>query len=1284
MASFEFHRDYLTELPLPLAQLYRRTNDEKSDEARHNTCYFLFEALVKLIAAPAIALYLEDVGRDPSARVDQLDQQLQALACPSQGHWVGILRELARHFAKRPDAEVHPLGHLWNELEARRRDSFDGLVELYRAIKDGPDSAPSGDQSCCLRQVVEALVRYRNLVLGHGAHRSRSFYEGKAPLFVPAVNDVLQSTLIRKLWPENARLIYVEELRTVGVDQVEMEYKELTGEHGVRMQERRLTKAQADRIVVKRVALTWPNRDIPLRLDPLLIYHDKETVDEVLFLNKDDRGKRVEHLSYRTGVTYRDRDEMALEMRHLMERVRGRNVSASDFDRLVEQSQAGVPLREYVSHEPPKGRVMDDFEILVRLGKGGMGVVFLARQLSLGRLVALKMLPPALAGNELYLTRFQREIRILSQCEHPNMVKILAHGVTDNEGPYFAMEYVPGCDLNELGNALAADGDRPISSLTSGTVLRSVWQASRKKRELAGVNSTSSATLPISDSAVPGAALARVDSAEAKAAAASTLPPLPEPLVVVDEEPHGYVKTMAAIIRDAARALQYIHDRDVIHRDVKPANLMISPDMSRVVLMDFGLARVSDSDLTEEWQRNKLGTLRYMAPEQLQVRDIDCRVDVRALGITLWELLARQRIFAGVEDDEQLRSAILDQDLPRLRSVDKSIPIDLEAIVACATERRPSDRIVSAAKLADYLDDFIEGRELTIRRRSGMEKALRLAREHPWASSLASGLLLAVIGWAVTFTILRGIALAAEANARDAVNEFFVEASENDLLNQPGLKAVRRQLLLKAKGYYAQFLRASGRSKQLLLEIAKTQYRMGVITQDLESHEAAVFYFRDSLKLLENIGRSEERDLFRSFAMNRLGQTSQEAAEASRDAMEAAAKRGDRSAAGTHYTEALTCMTQAKEYFGKALDMRRQLLTQRHDAEYARLLANSLMNLGQLTVDEIDFKRAWSQIGGTSPQDDAPRFDNELRDAENYFEEADKLQSEEIASVTASPQPDRPEDGKTAKDKGQPLLRLQQRLQRDQGMLQLNWGQLYAVWGRVSPAAANEKYQAMLAHAQLATGTFDELRQTNPADTQLRFFVAQALIQQASAALKLGQPTVAPLHRAESQLETLVGLNPQVALYRRELARTSLELATHFQSPLPVAALHHRARAHDQIKLVKNDFPDDFQKINEAFEEDLKTTDVRNEYAFHQFQLAATNLRIGDEPLAYPNVVDFLQQVRDLQPQLQPQQVRDSLLDLKQNLLEFWLQITPDRRYSALLEQTDAILNSIDRPPADE
>jgi hypothetical protein len=304
--SAEFRRDYLLRLPLPLAQLYSRAYNAKNPRSRHDNCFYLCEAVIKLSSAPLIACYLDEVGHG-TPRQPSLDCLLARLALPSLGQWLAILRELARAYGRRVDAAAHPLGHLWGQLDAPRR--LPGLVALFRRIKNGADGDRADDQSCSLLELFDALVQYRNGVFGHGGPRFESFYdEDMGPSLFPAVNELLAEGTLDLLGPHGSRLVYLTELRTVAEDQVEVGLREVVGSRAERLAPLKLRQSQAADLLPNRLAVFWPGRAVPLRLDPLLLFRESETAEEVLFLNRDRNGRQVEFLSYTTGRTERDRD----------------------------------------------------------------------------------------------------------------------------------------------------------------------------------------------------------------------------------------------------------------------------------------------------------------------------------------------------------------------------------------------------------------------------------------------------------------------------------------------------------------------------------------------------------------------------------------------------------------------------------------------------------------------------------------------------------------------------------------------------------------------------------------------------------------------------------------------------------------------------------------------------------------------------------------------------------------------------------------------------------------
>jgi eukaryotic-like serine/threonine-protein kinase len=846
----DFQRDYLLRLPLPLAQLYSRAFNAKDARARHDNAFYLCEVLVKLAAAPAVACYLHEANRGRQ-RSDAIDRLLIQLALPSFGQWLAILRELSRYFGVAADASRHPLGRLHEQLVQQRTDR-PALLALFQRIKNGPDGAAAGDQRCSAMQVLDALVQYRNLVFGHGGPRFDSFFEKEmGPLLFPAINELLADDSVAWFGPAGSRFVYLTEIRTLDAESVEVGLRELTGHVSERMTPRRFTADQARALLPNRVAMQWPGWTTPLRLDPLLVYRETDQGEDLLLLNRDRNSRQVEYLSYFSGRTERDAS-MAPALTALLSAVTGRTVTEQQLADFQSQSMAETPSVEALAGEMPmSGRVLGDYEVLGELGRGGMGVVYLARQLSLGRLVALKTLPADVTGDEVALARLRREMRALSRCDHPHIVKVLASGTLPEGEPFYTMEYVPGCDLEHAWRELSADGGGKASDLSGISWQRAVLSASRKQRaEIRNRGLNSSLARPALEPPAPRQP-------------ELPLQPLPEsPLA--DEDPGGYVRRVVALVRDAARAVQAVHDQDLIHRDIKPANLMLSPDGQRVVLMDFGLAKARTTSRTLSVGGGLLGTLRYSAPEQLAAANVKVgrEVDVRGLGVTLWELLTRRRLFAEAQDEAQLSQMILGRDVPKLRSVDSTFDRDLEAIVARASERAATDRIASAAQMADYLQMWLDGQSLPIRSPGLGELLRRWVRQHkPLVASATAALVVVVVAVVISFVQI-STALANEKSARQneqsarelaerhyqqarkAVDRYYTEVSENVLLHEPGMDPLRKKLLEGAREFYESFLNERGRDPAARADLGGAIFRLAQITGDVTSKTEAIQLFQ--------------------------------------------------------------------------------------------------------------------------------------------------------------------------------------------------------------------------------------------------------------------------------------------------------------------------------------------------------------------------------------------------------------------------------------------------------
>jgi tetratricopeptide (TPR) repeat protein/predicted Ser/Thr protein kinase len=212
----------------------------------------------------------------------------------------------------------------------------------------------------------------------------------------------------------------------------------------------------------------------------------------------------------------------------------------------------------------------------------------------------------------------------------------------------------------------------------------------------------------------------------------------------------GDRRLLVRLVRDAARAAHFAHEQGVVHRDLKPDNVMVQtrtpsggPAEHHVFVMDFGLARVVQGAQSLSQSGFAVGTPMYMAPEQARGERVDARADVYSLALTLYELLTGLRPFETASVYETLRK-IQETEPPRPRKLDRSFPDDLETVLLKGLAKEPADRYADAAALADDLDSFLKGEPIRGRRESLSRKLVRRVRRHPVASASLAGLVLAL------------------------------------------------------------------------------------------------------------------------------------------------------------------------------------------------------------------------------------------------------------------------------------------------------------------------------------------------------------------------------------------------------------------------------------------------------------------------------------------------------------------------------------------------------------
>lgn len=355
----------------------------------------------------------------------------------------------------------------------------------------------------------------------------------------------------------------------------------------------------------------------------------------------------------------------------------------------LEACLAGLEFIHAAETQPDTHRRLGDFRIVREVGRGGMGAVFEAEQLSLGRRVALKILRFGGVADREAIERFRREAETVAKLHHTNIVPIFAVG-SEQGVNYYAMQFIDGRSLADV----LAEGSGPVPA----------WQVAEWGLQ-------------------------------------------------------------------AADALAHAHQRGVVHRDVKPSNLLLDQE-GRLWLTDFGLARRQD-DVTLSLTGVLLGTPRYMSPEQAtaSTRRVDHRSDLFSLGATLYELLAARPAFAGSTPHDVIQQIISGDPVP-IRRLNPSAPLDLETIIMKCLAKDPAARYAAADDLAADLRAFLDGRPIRARRAGPIERAVRWGQKHRRSLRQA--------GLAVAATVLAMLTLTAGRSTYQSWNRSSIQVDAVD------------------------------------------------------------------------------------------------------------------------------------------------------------------------------------------------------------------------------------------------------------------------------------------------------------------------------------------------------------------------------------------------------------------------------------------------------------------------------------------------------------------------
>lgn len=430
-------------------------------------------------------------------------------------------------------------------------------------------------------------------------------------------------------------------------------------------------------------------------------------------------------------------------------------------------------------------RQLGDFRILRQIGRGGMGIVYEAEQISMKRRVALKVLPLAGLVDEMKVQRFRNEVRAVAALNHPHIVPVYTVG--EERGiQYYAMQLIRGRSLEKVISSLGELRDRRHVEASSLSRLSAIGRsdhhtsdyeqtfdsaASDHDHQRSSDHDKVTTVARASDSTIPGATR------------------------------QEYLRSVAVLGIQAANALEHAHQQGIIHRDIKPAKFILDA-ISKLYVTDFGLARIeADAGLT--MTGDVVGTLRYMSPEQATGnRIVDHRADIYSLGATLYELAALKPAFSESDRRQLLKQVAFEEPTP-LRRMDPDIPSELETIVHTAMSKEVDLRYQTAQQLADDLQRFLDHRPIVAKPPTISQIVTKWVRRNPaiaWACCLCMALVL--IG-ALLFSL------------RERANAKKIEELATSLQRQLAEQHLERGQADCDKGYVARGLHWFARGLQI-------------------------------------------------------------------------------------------------------------------------------------------------------------------------------------------------------------------------------------------------------------------------------------------------------------------------------------------------------------------------------------------------------------------------------------------------------------------------------------
>jgi serine/threonine protein kinase/WD40 repeat protein/uncharacterized protein HemY len=401
------------------------------------------------------------------------------------------------------------------------------------------------------------------------------------------------------------------------------------------------------------------------------------------------------------------------------------------------------------ARRPPLER-LGDYRILREVGRGGMGIVYEAEQESLGRHVALKVLPPHSLDNPTHLERFRREARAAGRLHHTNIVPVYGVGewhVGDDNSPvhYYSMQFIQGEGLDKVLRDLRRLRNQPAPVSAGATPDTIAPDGSELAQSLLTGRFALPEPAPAEEPAPVACAVESPTTSGGDASHSS---------MSGSQSDWHYCRTVARLGLQVADALAYAHRQSILHRDIKPSNLLLD-QQGTIWITDFGLAKSEGGDLTQLGEI--VGTLRYMAPERFNGQSLK-QSDLYSLGLTLYEMLTLRPAF-----DDPDRMGLIDKQLHGTptppRRLEPRIPRDLDTIIMTCLAKEPTERYKSAEALAEDLRLFLADRPIKVRRTPWHERTWRWCRRNPAVATLGSAVALLL-----TVTSIGGVVMSLRLN----------------------------------------------------------------------------------------------------------------------------------------------------------------------------------------------------------------------------------------------------------------------------------------------------------------------------------------------------------------------------------------------------------------------------------------------------------------------------------------------------------------------------------------